>query len=88
LLASVVVALGVSVAVQVTPPSLLLKLERFALGAVISAGVKPAMASVKVNVTVAASPMRSAVSLSEMLLQCLKHGGFVSGAERFDLTDV
>ena len=27
---------------------------------------------------------RALSSLSEMLLQCLKHGGFVSGAERFD----
>jgi hypothetical protein len=31
---------------------------------------------------------RALSSLSKMLLQCLKHGGFVSGAERFDLTAV
>ena len=66
LLAAVVLALGVSVAVQVIPPSLLLRLESEALGALRSAVVKPVTASVKVNVTVAVSPMRSAVSLIVM----------------------
>ena len=66
MLAAVVLALGVSVAVQVMPPSLLLRLESVALGAARSAIVKPATASVKVKVTVAVSPTRSAVSLIVM----------------------
>ena len=66
LLAAVVLALGDSVAVQVMPPSLLLRLENTALGAVRSAVVKPLTASVKVKVTVAVSPMRKAVSLMVM----------------------
>ena len=67
LLAAVVVALGVSVAVQVIPPSLLLRLDKEPLGALRSAVVKPLTASVKVKVTVAVSPMRKAVSLMVML---------------------
>ena len=61
-----VLALGVSVAVQVIPPSLLLRLDSVPLGAFRSAVVKPVTASVKVNVTVAVSPMRRAVSLIVM----------------------
>ena len=66
LLASVVLALGVSVAVHVRPPSLLARLDSTALGAFRSAMVKPDTASVKEKVTVAVSPMRSAVSLTVM----------------------
>ena len=66
LLAAVVLALGVSVAVQVMPPSLLLRLESEALGALKSAMVKPVTASAKVKVSVAVSPMRRAVSLIVM----------------------
>ena len=63
LLAAVVLALGVSVVVQVMPPSLLLRLESEALGALRSAIVKPVTTSAKVNVTVAVSPTRKAVLL-------------------------
>ena len=66
LLESVVVALGVSVADQLMPPSPLLRLESVALVALRSAIVKPVTASVKVKVTVAVSPMRRAVSLIVM----------------------
>ena len=67
LLESVVLALGVSVAVQVMPPSLLLKDDSAPLGLARSAVLKPVTASVKVNLTVAVSPMRKAVSLMVML---------------------
>ena len=63
---SVVLALGVSVAVHVMPPSLLLRLDIEALGALRSARVNPVTASVNVKVTVAVSPIRSAVSLIVM----------------------
>ena len=45
------------------PPSLLLRLESEALGALRSASVKPVTASAKVKVTVAVSPTRKAVLL-------------------------
>ena len=67
LLAAVVLALGVSVAVQVMPPSPDVRFESAALGALRSAVVKPITASVKVKVTVAVSPTRKAVSLMVML---------------------
>ena len=63
LLAAVLPAVGVSVAVQVMPPS---PLERFVMvefGVVRSAAVKPVMASAKIKVTVAVSPILRAVSL-------------------------
>ena len=66
LLAEVVLALGVSVAFQVMPPSPVVRLDSAALGAVKSAVVKPLTASVKVKVTVAVSPMPRAVSLIVM----------------------
>ena len=66
LLAAVVVAVGVRVAVQVMPPSVVVKFERAALGASRSAVVKPVTASEKEKVTVAVSPMRRAVSLMVM----------------------
>ena len=78
LLESVVLALGVSVAVQVMPPSLLLRLESEALGALRSAIVKPVTASVNVKVTVAVSPIRRAVSL--MVMAEAKVGRTVSTA--------
>ena len=63
LMAAVVLALGVSVAVQVVPPSTLARLDKTAFGAVTSDVVKPVIASVKVKVTVAVSPIFNAVSL-------------------------
>ena len=59
---SVMFELGVSVAVQVMPPSLLLRLARSAFGAETSAVAKPLTASLKVNVTVAVSPIFNAAS--------------------------
>jgi hypothetical protein len=70
LLEAVVLALGVSVTVQVMPPSPVMRLDKTAFGADKSAVVKPVTASVKVNVTVAVSPIFSAVSLIVMLLVC------------------
>ena len=64
---AVVLALGVSVAVQVVPPSLEARLDSTPLGAVRSAVVKPVTASLKVKVTVAVSPILSAVSEIVML---------------------
>ena len=61
-------AAGVSVAVQVMPPSPEPRLLSEALGALRSAVVKPVTASVKAKVTVAVSPIFSAVSLIVMLL--------------------
>ena len=63
-----VLAVGVSVAVQVMPPSPVLRLLSEALAALRSAEVKPVTASVKVNVTVAVSPIFNLVSLMVMLL--------------------
>ena len=67
LLATVLLAVGVSVAVQVMPPSPVLRFDREAFGALRSAAVKPLIASVKVMVTVAVSPIFRAVSLRVML---------------------
>ena len=53
-------------AVQVVPPSTLARLDKTAFGAVTSAVVKPVIASVKVKVTVAVSPIFNAVSLIVM----------------------
>ena len=66
LLAAVVLALGVNVAVHVVPPSLELTALSVPLAMVRSALVKPVTASEKVNVTVAVSPTRNAVSFSEI----------------------
>jgi anti-sigma factor RsiW len=60
--AAVVLALGVRVAVQVMPPSPLVRLESEPLGTVTSAAVNPVTASVKVNVTLLVSPICNAVS--------------------------
>ena len=70
-------AAGVSVAVQVMPLNEERPLSE-ALGAPRSAMVKPETASVKVKVTVAVSPIVSAVSLIVMLLA--KAGRCVSTA--------
>ena len=67
LLASVTLALGVRVAVQVMPPSLLARLLRPPLATLKSAAVKPLTASLNVTVTVAVSPIRRAVSATTML---------------------
>ena len=67
LLVDVAPAAGVSVAVQVMPPSPVVRLDSEAVGANRSAEVKPVTASVKTKVTVAVSPMRKAVSLMVML---------------------
>ena len=56
------VAVGVRVAVQVMPPSVVVKFERAALGASRSAVVKPVTASEKTRVTVAVSPIMRAES--------------------------
>ncbi len=48
------------------PPSLLFRLDSVPFSALKSAVVKPVTASVNVNVTVAVSPIRSAVSLTVM----------------------
>ena len=66
MLAAVALALGVSVAVQVMPPSPVKRFDSTAFGTVTSAVVKPVTASVKVKVTVAVSPIFSAVSEIEM----------------------
>lgn len=59
---------GVSVAVQFTPPLLVVRLLKLPFGTVTLAVVKPVTASVKVKVTVAVSPIFNAVSLIVMLL--------------------
>ncbi|MNV73471.1 hypothetical protein D3C71_1666220 [compost metagenome] len=64
---SVTLALGVSVAVQVIPPSLLLRPVTVPLATVRSAVVKPLTASVKVMVTTDVSPELSAVSATTIL---------------------
>ena len=66
LVAAVELAVGVRVALQVMPPSPLLRLERVALGASRSALEKPLTASEKTMVTVAESPIFRAVSLMVM----------------------
>ncbi|MCY1345420.1 hypothetical protein D9M69_314810 [compost metagenome] len=60
-------AVGVRVAVQVIPPSLVLRLLRLPLATVKSAISRPLTASSKVMVTVAVSPTFRLLSLSEML---------------------
>ena len=68
LVASVTLVLGVSVAVQFTPPLLVVRLLKLPFGTVTSAVVKPEIASVKIKVTVAVSPIFNAGSLIVMLL--------------------
>ena len=67
LVAEVVLALGVSVAVQVTPLSLELTDDSVPLAMVRSALVKPLTASEKVKVTSEVSPIDSASSVTTML---------------------
>ncbi|MCY1558033.1 hypothetical protein D9M68_949340 [compost metagenome] len=67
LLVSVMLAVGVSVAVQVTPPSALLKPLNTPLATLKSAVVSPVTASLKVMVTVVVSPAASALSATTML---------------------
>ena len=64
---SLMLAVGVKVAVQVMPPSLLLTAVNVPLAMVRSALVKPLTASLKVNVTSEVSPMLSAVSATTMV---------------------
>ena len=67
LLAAVMPLVGVKVAVQVIPPSLLLTALSVPLETVRSLLVKPLTASLKVMVTVAVSPAFSALSFSVMV---------------------
>ncbi|MNO58416.1 hypothetical protein D3C76_489740 [compost metagenome] len=67
LLASVTLEVGVKVAVQVMPPSLLLTLLNVPLATVRSALLNPPTASLKVMVTREVSPALSAVSAITML---------------------
>ncbi|MNC98068.1 hypothetical protein D3C83_159210 [compost metagenome] len=60
-------SVGVKVAVQVTPPSLLLSPAIAPLATVRSALVKPVTASLKVMVTSEVSPAAMAVSATTML---------------------
>ena len=62
LLASVMLALGVKVAVQVVPPSALLTLLNVPLAIVRSSLVRPVTASLKVMVTCEVSPIFRSVS--------------------------
>ncbi len=62
LVVSVMLAVGVKVAVQVTPPSALLTAVKVPLAMVRSALVKPVTASLKVKVTSEVSPTTSALS--------------------------
>ena len=78
MLEAVVLAEGVSVAVQVMPLSALLRLAKAPLSAFRSAVVKPVTASVKVKVTVGVSPIFSAVS--EMVMADASAGRAVSTA--------
>ena len=66
--ASLTLLKGVNVAVQVIPPSLLVRLLRAPLATLKSAVLKPLTASLNVTVTVAVSPIRRAVSLRVMLV--------------------
>ena len=66
LVVSVMLAVGVSVAVQVTPPSPLLTEVSVPFAMLRSALVKPVTASLKVMVTKEVSPMRRAVSATTM----------------------
>ncbi|MNZ14288.1 hypothetical protein D3C78_312060 [compost metagenome] len=67
LLVSVMLAVGVRVAVQVMPPSALLKPLNTPLATVKSAVVSPVTASLKVMVTSEVSPAARAVSATTML---------------------
>ena len=64
---SLMLAVGVKVAVQVMPPSLLLTALKVPLAMVRSALVKPLTASLKVMVTSEVSPTLSAVSATTMV---------------------
>ena len=66
LVVSVMLLVGVKVAVQVTPPSLLLTGLRVPFSTVRSPLAKPVTASLKVTVTRLVSPMRKAVSARVM----------------------
>ena len=67
LVASWTLAVGVKVAVQVKPPSLVLTLESVPLAMVRSALVKPVTTSLKVKVTSEVSPIFSALSATTMV---------------------
>ncbi|MNZ58205.1 hypothetical protein D3C78_762070 [compost metagenome] len=67
LVASVMLALGVKVAVQVMPPSLLLTALKVPLAMIRSALVKPLTASENVMVTSEVSPILSEVSVTTMV---------------------
>ena len=67
LLASVVLATGVKVAVQVTPPLLLVTALKVPFEMVRSSLVKPETASLKVMVTREVSPILSALSATTMV---------------------
>ena len=67
LLAAVVLALGVSVAVQVMPPSLLSKSDSTPLAALKSAKASPVTASLKVMVTAVLWPIPNTVSATTMV---------------------
>ena len=67
LVASVTAAVGVKVAIQVMPPSLLLTALSAPLATVRSALVKPVTASLKVMVTSEVSPAAKAVSVTTMV---------------------
>ena len=67
LVASVTAAVGVKVAVQVMPPSLLLTALRLPLATVRSALVNPVTASLKVMVTEEVSPAAKAESATTMV---------------------
>ena len=64
---SEILAVGVNVAVQVIPPSLLLTAVSVPLAMVRSALVKPVTASEKVMVTRLVSPMLNVVSVTTMV---------------------
>ena len=67
LVLSSILLVGVKVAVQVMPPSLLLTALRVPFSTVMSALAKPVTASLKVKVTRLVSPTRKAVSAMAML---------------------
>ena len=67
LVASVMLAVGVKVDVQVMPPSLLLTAVKVPLAIVRSALVKPVTASLKVMVTSEVSPIRRLLSATTMV---------------------
>ncbi|MNP22394.1 hypothetical protein D3C76_1150660 [compost metagenome] len=67
MVASVMTLVGVKVAVQVMPPSLLLTALRVPLAIVRSALLKPVTASLKVMVTSDVSPIFSELSATTMV---------------------